>query len=70
MIKTQLFKGRLDIKVKTMLFQDNKEGIEKTGDVKMKKESEMSGAESTRSTSRTREKSHRSDKVSLFKNYC
>lgn len=53
-----------------MLFQDNKEGIEKTGDVKMKKESEMSGAESTRSTSRTREKSHRSDKVSLFKNYC
>ncbi|KAH9644048.1 hypothetical protein HF086_004309 [Spodoptera exigua] len=43
--------------------EDNKEGIEKSGEIKVKKESEMSGAESTRSTSRTREKSHRSDKV-------
>ncbi|XP_026735565.1 SAFB-like transcription modulator isoform X1 [Trichoplusia ni] len=42
--------------------EESKEGIENNGDVKPKKDSELSGAESTRSTSRTREKSHRSDK--------
>ncbi|XP_032522184.2 SAFB-like transcription modulator isoform X1 [Danaus plexippus] len=41
--------------------QDTKDGTEKS-ESKPKKEGEISGAESTRSTSRTREKSHRSDK--------
>ncbi|XP_068619844.1 scaffold attachment factor B2 isoform X3 [Battus philenor] len=42
--------------------EENKEAGEKSGEVKIKKEGDVSGAESTRSTSRTREKSHRSDK--------
>lgn len=46
--------------------QEGKEGIEKSADQKPKNEEEISGAESTRSTSRTREKSHRSDKVSMI----
>nr|XP_026497536.1 scaffold attachment factor B2-like isoform X1 [Vanessa tameamea] len=41
---------------------ETKEGVEKVVDLKPKKEGDISGAESTRSTSRTREKSHRSDK--------
>ncbi|XP_045778857.1 SAFB-like transcription modulator isoform X4 [Maniola jurtina] len=39
---------------------DDKEGVEKSGEPKVKKEGDVSGAESTRSQSR--EKSHRSDK--------
>ncbi|XP_052744330.1 scaffold attachment factor B1 isoform X2 [Bicyclus anynana] len=40
--------------------QDDKEGVEKSSEPKVKKEGDVSGAESTRSQSR--EKSHRSDK--------
>ncbi|XP_075984412.1 scaffold attachment factor B [Anticarsia gemmatalis] len=42
--------------------EEGKEGGEKSGEIKVKKDGEVSGAESNRSTSRTREKSHRSDK--------
>ncbi|XP_013186220.1 SAFB-like transcription modulator isoform X1 [Amyelois transitella] len=41
--------------------EEGKDGADKTGD-KVKKEGETSGDENLRSTSRTREKSHRSDK--------
>lgn len=50
--------------------QEGKEGAEKTGEAKSKKEGELSGEESTRSTSRTREKSHKSDKVQIQIDYC
>lgn len=46
-----------------LLFKEHKEGAEKVGEPKPKKDGEVSGEESNRSTSRTREKSHRSDKV-------
>ncbi|CAB3238377.1 unnamed protein product [Arctia plantaginis] len=42
--------------------EEPKEGAEKVAEPKPKKDGEVSGAESNRSTSRTREKSHRSDK--------
>ncbi|XP_039759785.1 SAFB-like transcription modulator isoform X2 [Pararge aegeria] len=42
--------------------QDDKEGTDKTSEPKAKKEGDVSGAESTRSTSESRGKSHRSDK--------
>ncbi|XP_038207490.1 histone acetyltransferase type B catalytic subunit-like [Zerene cesonia] len=45
--------------------EESQESGEKSGEVKQKKDGDVSGAESTRSTSRTREKSHRSEKVSF-----
>ncbi|CAH4034727.1 unnamed protein product [Pieris brassicae] len=48
--------------VKDTEIQEGRETAEKTGETKPRREEEISGPESTRSTSRTREKSQRSDK--------